>query len=96
MKVVYNIASGEDLGRFLFDARNELGLSLSAFAEKAGVSKGYLSKLESGQGNPSFQMTLKLLDALNCRIALAPKEVYIVGKLQGRVVVPKKGWYSNE
>jgi transcriptional regulator with XRE-family HTH domain len=40
------------VGKRIRQRREELNLSLSALAEKAGVAKSYLSSLESGQGNP--------------------------------------------
>lgn len=45
------------------------GLSLSQLADKAGISKSYLSQLESGkQENPSLDVLNKLADALGITV----------------------------
>lgn len=50
--------------------REQIGLSLSALAEQAQVSKAYLSQLESGKFNtPSADVLFKIAGALNVTIA---------------------------
>jgi len=44
--------------------RNKVGLSLSALAAKAGLSKSTLSQLEAGKGNPSIETLWALATAL--------------------------------
>lgn len=56
-----------DWGRLLRTARQVAGLSLTALSERTGLSKGYLSKLESGQDgarNPSRATLVALARAL--------------------------------
>jgi len=56
-----------DWGRLLRTARQVAGLSLSDLSERTGLSKGYLSKLESGQDgarNPSRATLVALARAL--------------------------------
>ena len=45
--------------------RESRGLSLGGLAEKAGISKASLSKIEAGQGNPSLEVLRRIADALN-------------------------------
>lgn len=53
------------VGRKIQELRLARGLSLSALAERAGVSKGYVSQLEAGeQGNPSLETLKKVANAL--------------------------------
>ena len=56
-----------DWGRLLRTARQVAGLSLTDLSERTGLSKGYLSKLESGQDgarNPSRATLVSLARAL--------------------------------
>jgi transcriptional regulator with XRE-family HTH domain len=69
----------DDLGQRLRRFRDERGWTQAALAEHAGVSKPYLSELESGAGRrPSGQILLKLADALGVTVA----------DLLGRQVLP--------
>ena len=45
--------------------REKAGLSLSALAKKAGLSKSTLSQLESGQGNPNIETLWAIAYALD-------------------------------
>ncbi len=48
------------------DLRLQAGLSISKLAEMAGLSKGYLSQLESGEArNPTWQALNKIAEALH-------------------------------
>lgn len=54
-----------ELGARLRALREERGYSLSALAESAGVSKGYLSDLERGTaGNPTVDVVRKIAGGL--------------------------------
>jgi transcriptional regulator with XRE-family HTH domain len=44
--------------------RQARGWSLGALAERAGLSKTNLAKIETGEGNPSLETLLRLADAL--------------------------------
>jgi XRE family transcriptional regulator, regulator of sulfur utilization len=48
--------------------RESRGLSLGSLAEKAGISKTSLSKIESGTGNPSLEVLCRIAQALNIPI----------------------------
>lgn len=67
----------EDVARFLFNARfaqclvqrrKEMGLTQEALAEKSGVNRVTIAKLESFQRLASTEVILKLLDALDMEI----------------------------
>jgi XRE family transcriptional regulator, aerobic/anaerobic benzoate catabolism transcriptional regulator len=49
-------------------ARARMGLSRRVLAERSGVSQRYLAQLESGQGNISIGLLLRVADALDFRI----------------------------
>jgi XRE family aerobic/anaerobic benzoate catabolism transcriptional regulator len=50
------------------NARARMGISRRLLAEKSGVSQRYLAQLESGQGNISIGLLLRIAEALDLRI----------------------------
>lgn len=48
--------------------RKKLGVTLEALAEKSGLTKSYLSKVERGLNTPSIAAALKLAKALNVKV----------------------------
>ena len=56
------------VGERVRNARARMGLSRRALAEKSGVSQRYLAQLESGQGNISIALLLRIAHALDFRI----------------------------
>jgi XRE family aerobic/anaerobic benzoate catabolism transcriptional regulator len=56
------------VGERVRNARARMGLSRRVLAEKSGVSQRYLAQLESGQGNISIGLLLRIADALDFRI----------------------------
>jgi len=45
--------------------RNEAGLSQQQLADSAGISKGFISSIESGRSAVSIDVLVQLADALN-------------------------------
>jgi len=61
-----------ELGWYVRLRRRELGLSVTALAEKAGMSQSYLSQIETGdRGNPSPESLRSLAAALE----VSPREL---------------------
>lgn len=56
------------VGERVRSARARMGLSRRVLAERSGVSQRYLAQLESGQGNISIALLLRVADALDFRI----------------------------
>ncbi len=50
--------------------RSKLGMSQKAFAKKAGISQGFLSLVEKGGREPSFQMISRIAEALGVPLQL--------------------------
>ncbi|WP_448652526.1 helix-turn-helix domain-containing protein [Pseudomonas fluorescens] len=48
--------------------RKKLGVTLESLAEKSGMTKSYLSKVERGLNTPSIAAALKLAKALNVKV----------------------------
>lgn len=44
----------------MIDARRKTGLTKKQLAEKTGLSQGYITKLENGNGNPSLKTLQRL------------------------------------
>lgn len=51
-------------GQALRELRETRGLSLNRLARGAGLTPGYLSRLESGQRHPSYDAVMRLSKAL--------------------------------
>ena len=62
-----------DLGAAVRDARSQAGLSQQAVADRAGVPRQWVSRLETGS-NPGAELrkVLDLLAALDLMVVLAP------------------------
>jgi XRE family aerobic/anaerobic benzoate catabolism transcriptional regulator len=58
----------ESVGERVRSARARMGLSRRVLAERSGVSQRYLAQIESGQGNISIGLLLRVADALNFHI----------------------------
>jgi len=48
--------------------RKKLGITLEVLADKTGMTKSYLSKVERGLNTPSIAAALKLARALNVNV----------------------------
>jgi len=58
----------EDLGERLRLTREKFGISQRELARKVGVSNGTISQIEGGHSDPSFSLTLKILDGLGVTV----------------------------
>ncbi len=52
------------IGERIRSLREGLGMSLSALAQRSGLSKGIVSTLEDGRGNPTINTVWRLAEAL--------------------------------
>ena len=76
--------------------RKSRGLSLGNLAEKAGVSKTSLSKIESMEGNPSLEVLCRIAHALNVPIGALLGEsnrpdLQVIRKEDGQIVQSDSG-----
>lgn len=58
-----------ELGKIIRQYRIEMGLSLQELAEKSGISKGYLSKIEKAKKAPPVSTLINLAKGLNIRFS---------------------------
>jgi transcriptional regulator with XRE-family HTH domain len=85
-----------DLGDSLRQIRHSAGLTLAAVAERIGVSKGYLSKVESGAATPSIAVLSRLADAYGLPISdlfrdATARSAFAVVRADGRRAVNRHG-----
>lgn len=48
--------------------RKQKNLTQVELAKKSGVDRGYLSKIENGEGNPTYDTLQKIAAALDCKV----------------------------
>lgn len=75
----------ELFGRRIQEIRKQRKLSQEQVAEKAGISSNYLSRIECGKENPTFDMIVKLSDALSTDI----REMFNFGHLEAKDALKK-------
>ncbi|HZU70716.1 MAG TPA: XRE family transcriptional regulator [Ktedonobacteraceae bacterium] len=84
------------LARAVRAHRESRGLSLGVLAQKAGISKTSLSKIEAGQGNPSLEVLNSIANALNVPVSTLFGEenhpqVHIIRREEGQVTASDSG-----
>jgi transcriptional regulator with XRE-family HTH domain len=79
--------SSEQLGGRVKELRGRRSLTLEALAERSGVSRAMISKLERGEKNPTLVVAAKLAEGLGVTLS------QLVGMEERRevVVVPREG-----
>ena len=73
--MLHTMTDNQKLGAYIRTARKQSGVSLPALAVQAGISKGLLSRIERGMGNPSWTTLLSIGHAMGETVAF--------GKLKG-------------
>lgn len=58
----------KQFGQRIKDLRAERGLNQEELAEKVGVFRTYMSRIETGAANPTLTMIYALADALNVSV----------------------------
>ncbi len=57
-------------GQILLEARREAKVTQAQLAEKVGVNKSYISKIENGVIEPGVGLFLRIIDALGLRFSI--------------------------
>jgi len=65
----------EEIGQLLRERRRHLGISQIDFAKLAAVAVHTVSDIESGKGNPTLDVLLKVLDPLGLELSVKPREI---------------------
>jgi HTH-type transcriptional regulator/antitoxin HipB len=66
-----DVVSLRDLAAVARGRRRELGLSQADLAARARVSRQWISAFESGKASAEIGLVIRLLDALDLRLAVA-------------------------
>lgn len=61
------MGSQEKLGKNVKKAREQLGLTQEELAEKAGVHVSYISRIERGKVNPSYEVLESIAKTLKIK-----------------------------
>jgi transcriptional regulator with XRE-family HTH domain len=77
---------GEQLGTRVKELRRRRGLTLEELAERAGVSRAMISKVERGEKNPTIVVTAKVAEGLGVTLS----ELLRVEERREIVVVPRE------
>ena len=77
---------GEQLGTRVKELRRRRGLTLEELAERAGVSRAMISKVERGEKNPTLVVTAKVAEGLGVTLS----ELLRVEERREIVVVPRE------
>lgn len=63
---------GLPIGTLIRSIRNQLGISQSALAKRAGVPQSTVSRIETGEKDMNVSTLHKVLDAISCDLVIAP------------------------
>ena len=66
------ITSTRDMAATVRGRRKDLGLSQAEVATRVGVSRLWVNQFEAGKPTAEFGLVLRLLDALDLRLDVAP------------------------
>jgi HTH-type transcriptional regulator/antitoxin HipB len=66
--------SSRDIGRFVKQARRRQGMSQGALAAELGLTRQYVSEMESGAGNLYITRLFEILDELGIEVRLVEQE----------------------
>ena len=66
--MVNKITKIYQLGRKIFSRRKELGFSQNFFAEKIGISREHLAKIETAKRTVSLDLLIKIAENLDVKV----------------------------
>lgn len=58
------------IGKIIRDARHEGNMSQSQLADKIGINKTYISKIENGSVEPGIGLFFRIIDALGLKFEI--------------------------
>lgn len=66
----WTVRSAEDMGRAIAEIRHERGMTQADLAEKGGLTRVWLAKLETGHSTPVLDHLLRLLRRLGATVTI--------------------------
>lgn len=86
----------QQFGKRFKELRLASGMSQEAFADKCGIARSYMSRIERGRANPSLDAIETLADALGVKVSDLFIEPSAVASSRIQVPIAKDGSYFNE
>jgi transcriptional regulator with XRE-family HTH domain len=71
---VYLVRSPADLGRAVAELRRARELSQSGLAERLGLDRSYVTKLERGHSSPLLDLVFDVLAELEATVAIGERD----------------------
>lgn len=71
---IWRIRSGADFGRAIADLRSERGLTQTELARQGGISRNYLTQLETGLTTVVLERILRLLRRLGAEVTVTASQ----------------------
>jgi transcriptional regulator with XRE-family HTH domain len=71
MKRTWEVRSGADLGLAIAEIRRRGGTTQQELADRSGLSRSYLSKIESGRSGLLLEHVLRILRRMGATITIA-------------------------
>lgn len=81
--------------RLCFETRTMLDISQQALADAVGVSRAYISTIESGRANPSLDLVSRVADRLGIEIDLLARPPLILARPQHDLVHARCSGYVD-
>ena len=81
----------QQIGPRLRKVRKRQGVTLDALAELTGLTKGYLSKIETGKKVPPIATLSRIADAVDCEIAYFFRDPEDGERVEDRISVIRAG-----
>src|SRR3954451_1114927 len=73
--------------RLCHETRTRLGLSQQQLADAAGVTRGYIAKVETGTANPTAALVGRIAKALDLEIDVVGRVSTVIGQRRQRDLV---------
>jgi len=70
------------VGQLIMEARKQEGMTQTVLADKIGVSKSYISRVEKGQIEPGVTTFFRIIESLGLRFEIVKPFSYSVGNIQ--------------
>ena len=73
--IIFIIMNFETIAKYLTERRKSLAVSQRELANLSGISLHSLSNIESGRGNPTFDVLFRLCEVLGLEIGVGVKKI---------------------
>jgi transcriptional regulator with XRE-family HTH domain len=92
MDDIITISDWSKLGAALRDERHARGFTQAEVAERAGVARSWLARVEAGHRGAELEPLLRLLAALDLSFTLAPRDAPVAPRGQHDAPSRRAAW----